>query len=762
VSFTAGELNAKLGLSTSEFDSKVDASGRKLQALDGKVRGIASKIGGVLKGVALTGAVAFAGGLVAAAVAGIKYNSTIQQTTIAMGTMLHSTSKAKALIADVAKLAAKTPFEFPELADATKRLVAYGFAQKVVVGSLTRLGDIASALGIPLTELADLYGKAKVQGRLYAEDVMQFAGRGVPIFQALGKVMGVAASKVRDLVEDGKVGFPELEKAIKSLTGQGSMFGGMMDKQSKSFAGLWSTVKDNATQIFGMVMRPAFDWLVKEGFPKAISMLDKFSAGWKKAGMRGGLASVLGSDKAGKIMAFLNGVKDVTTTVADVVGKVASGFASLPGSIQKAILYVGLLAAALKTAGLLAPAAGAVTGAVKGAVSSLAGAGAAGAAAGAGAAATGTAGGAGVLATAASMAPLVAAAAAAVSPVVIAAVMQKTQTYAEGREGAAATSQQNKGAGGAFYGSSRGYGGGGEKYKDDQAAIAELTRLFDQLTLKSGMSTKALERTWQTIDNIKAAARAGIDLHIGDKQTLVEMYRLRSTLIRELDLTGKEADDVLKGIFGKKYKIPKPDDTAMRRTLDENTAKVNHLKSRLDDTGNTHVKPTVDVKTTGLSNLYSVKNIIDGLKSKTVTLNILKDYGFKPEALGGVDLLNGPRAYLAGEKGREVAGFFPLGNRARSRELFGKLVQQLQSAGVLESGLGSGLGSGFGLPAMSRARASSKGAGTVLGGSVTIENIVVNVDGGPYDDPYEAGQAAAEGAMEEAVRQARGLAFGYA
>lgn len=46
------------------------------------------------------------------------------------------------------------------------------------------------------------------------------------------------------MVEQGKVGFPEIEKAFQNMTKNGGQFGGMMDKQSATLGGRLSTLKD--------------------------------------------------------------------------------------------------------------------------------------------------------------------------------------------------------------------------------------------------------------------------------------------------------------------------------------------------------------------------------------------------------------------------------------------------------------------------------------------------------------------------------------
>jgi tape measure domain-containing protein len=313
---TVGELVAYLKLDDRGFNRGLDEGERKFSGFGSRVGGIASSVGKVAMGAAMGGIAALGAGLVAGGVAGMKYNSSIEQTTIAMGTMLGSTDKATKLINDVAKMAASTPFEFPELADATKRLVAYGVAAQDAVPLMTRLGDVSSALGVPIGELADIYGKMKVSGKITMEDVNEMAGRGIPIYDALAKVLGVGKDQVRGLVESGKVGFPDVEKAMKSMTDKGSMFGGMMDKQSRSFSGLWSTVKDGIVAAFGKALMPAFEWLVKTGMPAVVEAMPKIQAAIGTAFSAAGKAVGVLVDVSGFLVRHGDTVKTIVLAIA--------------------------------------------------------------------------------------------------------------------------------------------------------------------------------------------------------------------------------------------------------------------------------------------------------------------------------------------------------------------------------------------------------------------------------------------------------------
>lgn len=209
----------------------VEQQGQSIENVFGRIRSIAS--------------VAFAGFTAKEIISTLaNVRGDFQQFEIAFETMLHSGEKAKAMISDLAKLAASTPFDMKGVVSGAKQLLAYGFAADQITDTMRRLGDISAGLGLNLQDLTWLYGTTMVQGRLFTRDLMQFTGRGIPMTEALAKQFGVTKDKVSELVTAGKIGFPEVEKAIKSMTDEGGQFGGLMEKQSHSITGQISNIQD--------------------------------------------------------------------------------------------------------------------------------------------------------------------------------------------------------------------------------------------------------------------------------------------------------------------------------------------------------------------------------------------------------------------------------------------------------------------------------------------------------------------------------------
>ena len=183
----------------------------------------------------------------------VQVRGEFQQLEVAFKTMLGSEDKAAALMQQLVKTAATTPFDLQGVANGAKQLLAYGEDVEKVNEDLIRLGNIAAGLSQPLGDIVYLYGTTMTQGRLYTQDLNQFTGRGIPMIRELAKVFGVAENEVKGLVEAGKVGFPEVQKVIMSLTDEGGMFFNLMQEQSKTITGQISNIEDSISTMFNEI-----------------------------------------------------------------------------------------------------------------------------------------------------------------------------------------------------------------------------------------------------------------------------------------------------------------------------------------------------------------------------------------------------------------------------------------------------------------------------------------------------------------------------
>lgn len=235
----------KAGRKVDELKSKTTGASAEMARLDRQaesVRSTVSKIAGAFAVKELVSNI-------------VKVRGEFQQLEASFRTMLGSEEKADALMQQLIRTAATTPFDLQGVANGARQLLAYGENVENVNDDLIRLGNIAAGLNQPLSDLVYLYGTTMTQGRLYTQDYNQFVGRGIPLGRELANVLGVAESKVREMVEAGKVGFPEVQRALQNLTNEGGMFFGLMEEQSKTITGRISNIEDSVSMMMNEIGR---------------------------------------------------------------------------------------------------------------------------------------------------------------------------------------------------------------------------------------------------------------------------------------------------------------------------------------------------------------------------------------------------------------------------------------------------------------------------------------------------------------------------
>ena len=222
---------------------------------------------GVSLAVVAAGA-AVAAGAVAAAKLGLGLVSSAEQAEVAFTTMLGSASKAMKMLKDLKEFAASTPFQLGELRDSARQLLAFGVAGDDILPMMKTLGDLAAGTQKPIGDFVDIFGKVKATGVASLGDINRLADRGVPIYDALAKQMGVTAGEIKSLASTGKIGLAEIQGALESVVQSGGLFENAMEKQSKTLAGIWSTLKDNVLFVIKDIAQALVDGFDLKGLLK--------------------------------------------------------------------------------------------------------------------------------------------------------------------------------------------------------------------------------------------------------------------------------------------------------------------------------------------------------------------------------------------------------------------------------------------------------------------------------------------------------------
>lgn len=184
------------------------------------------------------------------AVAGIGYlgkqivelGTGMEQTKVAFSTFMGDADKANVLIGQLNEFANITPFDNAEVLKSGQMLLSAGLAADEVNGSLRMIGDIASGVAMPLEDLSQIYMKAMNKGKLQAEELNQMSERGIPLMQELARMTGKSKGEIYKLAETGAITSNIVKQAFENMTGAGGMYHNMMDKQSQTVGGRFSTL----------------------------------------------------------------------------------------------------------------------------------------------------------------------------------------------------------------------------------------------------------------------------------------------------------------------------------------------------------------------------------------------------------------------------------------------------------------------------------------------------------------------------------------
>lgn len=253
---TVASILIKIGANSSELRKELANTKKELETNLGSAAMTASHI-------AVAGIAGIAASLGALGVKAVQAAGSFQQTQAAMTNMLGSAERAQSLLSDLQSFAAKTPFEFNDVAAATQKFLAFGFTAEQVIPTLTAVGDAAAGVGLGkegvdrvTLALGQMAAKAKVQ----SDEMLQLTEAGIPAWQMLADKIGVSIPQAMDMVSKGAV---DAQTGLQALVGgMEEKFGGMMEQQSSTITGTWSNMMDGLSQTaiaVGQQISDAFD-----------------------------------------------------------------------------------------------------------------------------------------------------------------------------------------------------------------------------------------------------------------------------------------------------------------------------------------------------------------------------------------------------------------------------------------------------------------------------------------------------------------------
>jgi tape measure domain-containing protein len=342
---TIADLLVKIGADTSDLRKELNATKRQIKTAFGSdALDLSNKSLAVLGGIGA--------GLAALGVASVKAGASLQSTKTAFTNMLGSAEKAQDFLGKMQDFAAKTPFEFSQVSQAAQKFIAFGFSAEQVIPTLTAVGDAAAGVGLGaegINRITLALGQMAAKSKVQAGEMMQLTETGIPAWKMLADQIGVSVPEAMDRVSKGTI---DAATGITALvSGMEQSFGGMMDQQSETISGTWSTLMDGLEQSAAQVGLQIAEALNLTGLFQSLGdMLTNFAATVQSSGLTEALLTAIPPEFQAGILLIVSTLTGLAIPAIGLfVTKVTLMAAPFLAAVAAAAPFIGV-AAAMATA----------------------------------------------------------------------------------------------------------------------------------------------------------------------------------------------------------------------------------------------------------------------------------------------------------------------------------------------------------------------------------------------------------------------------
>lgn len=314
---SAGNFQKTIG----DMGKKLSSAGKSLQSAGKKITMATTAFAGI-------------------AAIGVKYNATMETYATSFEVMTGSAEKAAEVVDELKDIAASTPFEMPELAETTQLLMNYGFTADDALDKMQMLGDISQGSAEKMNRIATAYGQMSSAGKVSLEDVKQMIEAGFNPLQEISESTGESMESLYNRISAGTISVDEITASMQRSTSEGGRYFQSMEKQSLTFSGQMSTLKDNVQGLLGNVTSGIFEKLAQDVLPKINEVLTTVNTAFEEGGFQGVL------DAIGEMSPALDGVITKIqsfSTFLQNLGISPAAFAGIVAAIGPAITVVGTL-----------------------------------------------------------------------------------------------------------------------------------------------------------------------------------------------------------------------------------------------------------------------------------------------------------------------------------------------------------------------------------------------------------------------------------
>lgn len=191
---------------------------------------------------AMLGGAAFGLGTILSS--GMEVAGNLEEATVTLETLLGSAKAAKDMLAELTDFAVKTPFEMPQLLDVAIQMINANETADETMKTIKMLGDASGGTALKFGLLATVFNQIRGAGHLLTQDFRQLSTRGILSLQDIAKHFKVTDAEASKMISNGKIGFEDVRAILEGMTSEGGKMANMMEKQSTTLNGLWTTLKD--------------------------------------------------------------------------------------------------------------------------------------------------------------------------------------------------------------------------------------------------------------------------------------------------------------------------------------------------------------------------------------------------------------------------------------------------------------------------------------------------------------------------------------
>lgn len=301
---------------------------------------------------------AVGGAAIAGATMGVNYNAQMETFQTSFEVMTGSAEKAQQTVSTLQKMGASTPFEMTDLAETTQLLMNYGFTADDAISRMSMLGDISQGNADKMNSIATAYGQMSSAGKVSLEDVKQMIEAGFNPLQEISQTTGESMASLYDRISKGTISVDEITASMKRSTSAGGRYYKSMEKQSKTFSGQLSTMKDNFNSMLGTLTKGLTDKLSGTVMPKINEFMGTLTDAFETGGFSGMFTTLMdalgpvGDTIQGvvdKVTAFVTNsekmsiVKDIFSTIWEVAQNVGSIIGTIADEIWNFVTGTGTL-----------------------------------------------------------------------------------------------------------------------------------------------------------------------------------------------------------------------------------------------------------------------------------------------------------------------------------------------------------------------------------------------------------------------------------